>query len=175
MTTQKKFHLFAVLLVGVICIPAMAQKPAPAPTPHPAKTTPVTDVNRVILETKLAAPQVVTILHRLNGLKFLTLLRSREDFEAIAQLDRAFKLAGDVHTNVIAGLALDDDKQSQPGCPSRSEMPRRAHLRAEDARLRELQPAFRKGDTSAGMAPNPNPQPEVSATASTPGCKACRQ
>src|SRR5215210_615137 len=111
MTNQKKSSLFAIIfLFAVGCTPIAAQTPAPAPTPS-AKISPATDLNRLVLENKLAAPQVVTILHRLNGLKLLTLLmRSREEFEAIANLDQAFKLAGEVHTNVIAGLALDDGK-----------------------------------------------------------------
>jgi len=172
MTTQKKFHLFAVLLVGVICIPAMAQKPAPAPTPHPAKITPMTDVNRVILETKLAAPQVVTILHRLNGLKFLSLLRSREEFEAIAKLDRAFKLAGDVHTNVIAGLALDDGQTIAAWLPeAEAEMPppRTLFVPRTPRPPRTFNPPSAKGTPPPGMAPSPNPQPEISAIAGASG------
>jgi len=55
------------------------------------------------------APQVVTIIHRLNGLKMFRLLaRSQEQVQAISSLDWSFSLMDDVHTNVIAGLALDD-------------------------------------------------------------------
>jgi S1-C subfamily serine protease len=125
MTNQKKSSLFAIVfLFSLVCVPVAAQTPAPAPTPS-AKVAPMTDVNRLVLENKLAAPQVVTILHRLNGLKLLTLLmRSREDFEAIANLDQAFKLAGEVHTNVIAGLALDDGKTIAAWLPeAEAEMP----------------------------------------------------
>lgn len=57
------------------------------------------------------APQVVTILHRLSGLKMLGLLvRSDDRLRAITELDNAFKLMGDVHINVIAGLAIDDGR-----------------------------------------------------------------
>jgi len=63
----------------------------------------------VVLDNKAAAPQVVTIIHRLNGLKmFRLLLRSEDQVQAIASLDDSFKFMEDVHTNVIAGLALDD-------------------------------------------------------------------
>jgi S1-C subfamily serine protease len=63
----------------------------------------------VIVENRPTAPQVVTILHRLNGLKmFRLLLRSSDDLRAIARLDNAFKMTDEVHTNVIAGLALED-------------------------------------------------------------------
>jgi S1-C subfamily serine protease len=170
MTTQKKFTLFAVLLVGVICIPAVAQKPAPAPTPPAAKIA--TNINRVILENKLAAPQVVTILHRLNGLKFLTLLRSREDFEAIAQLDRAFKLAGDVHTNVIAGLALDDGQTIAAWLPeAEAEMPPPRTLfapRTPRPPRTSVTPSA-KGTAPPGMATSaPNALPDMSAIAVAP-------
>src|SRR6476620_9510984 len=53
------------------------------------------------------APQVVTIVHRLNSLKmFRMLLRSEQQVEAIAKLDDPFNLTDEVHTNIIAGLAL---------------------------------------------------------------------
>jgi hypothetical protein len=55
------------------------------------------------------APQVVTIVHRLNGLKmFRLLLRSQEQMQTISSLDSTFTLMDDVHTNVVAGLAMDD-------------------------------------------------------------------
>src|SRR6266850_143729 len=112
MRTQKTISLFtlvipAVIVTGLFSIPAAAQ--TPAPSPEHKKTTVTTTVRPVIVENKPAAPQVVTILHSLNGLKvFRLLLRSQEQVEAIAKLDEAFKIAGEVHTNVIAGLSLDD-------------------------------------------------------------------
>lgn len=112
MRTQKTISLFtlaipAVFVIGLFCIQTPAQ--TPSPSPESGKTNTATAVSRVILENKPTAPQVVTILHSLNGLKvFRLLIRSQEQVEAIAQLDQAFKIAGDVHTNVIAGLALDD-------------------------------------------------------------------
>jgi S1-C subfamily serine protease len=94
---------------ALFCLPARSQTPAPAPLPEAKKTVTAANINRVILENKPPAPQVVTILHRLNGLKvFRLLIRSKEEVEAIGKLDQAFQLAGEVHTNVIAGLALDD-------------------------------------------------------------------
>src|SRR5215204_6834378 len=83
---------------------AIAQTPSP-PSPRKA-APPVTASTR---EKLPAAPQVVTIVHRLNGLKmFRLLLRSEEQVQAIAGLNSAFNLMDDVHTNVIAGLAMDD-------------------------------------------------------------------
>lgn len=55
-----------------------------------------------------AAPQVVTIIHRLNGLKMFRLLLRSEQVQSIDALDSTFNLMDDVHTNVIAGLAMDD-------------------------------------------------------------------
>ena len=50
----------------------MAQTPKAAPEPDKQKT--MTRVSRVVVENSPAAPQVVTILHRLNGVKAITLL-----------------------------------------------------------------------------------------------------
>jgi len=93
-------------LVGVLLCYAVALAQTPSP-PTPSKPAPpVKAVNRDKLPT---APQVVTIVHRLNGLKmFRLLLRSEEQVQAIAGLDSAFSLMDDVHTNVIAGLMMDD-------------------------------------------------------------------
>jgi S1-C subfamily serine protease len=79
----------------------------------------------VIVQSAPAAPQVVTIVHRLNGLKvFRLLLRSGEHYGTIANLDDAFKIAGDVHTNVIAGLTLDDGQTIAAWLPeAEAEMP----------------------------------------------------
>src|SRR5262245_48441079 len=61
--------------------------------------------------TASTAPQVVTIIHRLNGMKmFRLLLRSQEQVEAIANLDDDFNFTSDVHTNIIAGLAMEDGR-----------------------------------------------------------------
>ena len=52
---------------------------------------------------------MVTILHRLNGLKmFRLLLRSGEEIGAVTKLDDAFKMKDEVHTSVIAGVAMAD-------------------------------------------------------------------
>ena len=51
----------------------------------------------------------MNILHRLNGLKlFRLLLRSGEEIGAISRLDDAFKIKDEVHTSVIAGVAMGD-------------------------------------------------------------------
>jgi S1-C subfamily serine protease len=128
MRTQKTINFFtpvtaAVFVISLFCIQAAAQTPSPSPEHGKIKITKA--VTPVILENKPAAPQVVTILHSLNGLKvFRLLIRSQEQVEAIAKLDQAFKIAGEVHTNVIAGLALDDGHTIAAWLPeAEAEMP----------------------------------------------------
>lgn len=86
--------------VLLCCAVAMGQTPqTPRRPASPPKTA----------DKVRRAPQVVTIVHRLNGLKmFRLLLRSQEQMQNISSLDSAFNLMDDVHTNVIAGLAMDD-------------------------------------------------------------------
>ena len=87
---------------------AFGQTPPPSQTPR-RPTPPVQATTPSPSVTPTTAPQVVTVLHRLNGLKmFRLLLHSEQGAEAIANLDETFKLMDDVHTNVIAGLALED-------------------------------------------------------------------
>src|SRR6267143_6412550 len=110
MRINKSIRLFTIVLAGGLAwFETAAQSPSAPAAPEPHKVTTSTRVNPVIVQSGSDAPQVVTILHRLNGLKvFRLLLRSPEEFGAIAKLDEAFQIAGDVHTNVIAGLTLDD-------------------------------------------------------------------
>src|SRR5688572_2580158 len=85
------------------CVATMAQ----APAQPPKKAAPTSRVSSRV--DKKTAPQVVTIVHRLNGLKmFRLLLRAEQQAQAIASVDSEFKLLEDVHTNVIAGVAMDD-------------------------------------------------------------------
>ena len=86
----------------LFCAVAMGQTPSPQTQRRPGPPPKSTDKSP-------RAPQVVTIVHRLNGLKmFRLLLRSQEQVQAISGLDSTFNLMDDVHTNVIAGLAMDD-------------------------------------------------------------------
>src|SRR5688572_394444 len=89
----------SVLLCGAVAMGQPASPPAPRRPASPQKTA----------EKSRRAPQVLTIVHRLNGLKmFRLLLRSQEQMQSISSLDTAFTLMDDVHTNVVAGLAMDD-------------------------------------------------------------------
>jgi len=92
----------SVILVGIVfCCASLSFAQQPQPSKRPARSSGASDGK--------PAPQVVTIVHRLNGLKmFRMLLRSEQQVEAISRLDDPFNLAEEVHTNIIAGLALDD-------------------------------------------------------------------
>jgi S1-C subfamily serine protease len=99
-TVKRQVAIFMILLL--CCAATMAQ----APAQPPRKTAPA---SRVSTQDKQNAPQVVTIVHRLNGLKMFRLLaRSEQQAQAISSLDTEFKLSEDVHTNIIAGVAMDD-------------------------------------------------------------------
>jgi len=107
---------------------------APTQAETPRKASTARRAGPVIVETRPTAPQVVTILHRLNGLKmFRLLLRSSEEVGAITRLDEAFRITDEVHTNVIAGLTMEDDEtiaawlpeaEAEMGPPSRPFAPR---------------------------------------------------
>jgi serine protease Do len=141
--------LFAVvptiLLSGLMCFQASGQTWTPAAqgstatgqggkttthgnttTAHEKKKTTVsTRANPVIVQNQDLSPQIVTILHRLTGLKVLRqLLRYNEELAAVGNFDEAFKITRDVHTNVIAGLALDDGETIAAWLPeAAAEMP----------------------------------------------------
>jgi S1-C subfamily serine protease len=116
MRSNRRVRTLVLLTISVMCcqVPGYPQTATPSapPTPLPAKPArPITPVRSgsVVAGNRQTAPQVVTILHRLNGLKmFRLLLRSHGELRGIAGLDDAFKMTDEVHTNVIAGLALDD-------------------------------------------------------------------
>lgn len=62
----------------------------------------------VVVEKRPAAPQVITVLHRMNGLTMIrALVRSGQQVGAFENFEDVIQLKG-VHTNIIAGLALDD-------------------------------------------------------------------
>jgi serine protease Do len=89
-----------ITILALSCATAVAQTPAPPPK-RPAP--------QVRVAQRPSAPQVVTIVHRLNGLKmFRKLLRSQKQVQAVNGLDTAFDLMDDVQTNVIAGVTMDD-------------------------------------------------------------------
>ncbi len=103
MKFRNKIRAAIFVSVALCCGVVAAQTPAPSPK------KPAPPVRTWRTGDKASAPQVVTIIHRLNALKMFRLLaRSQQQVQAISGLDFGFNLMDDVHTNVIAGLALDD-------------------------------------------------------------------
>jgi S1-C subfamily serine protease len=107
MTTILTRGYFIALIIAAAMQCSVAQTATPAQPPKPV--SPARPQPAAAAPNRAATPQVVTVLHRLNGLKmFRMLLHSEQGVEAIANFDNTFTLMDDVHTNVIAGLALDD-------------------------------------------------------------------
>lgn len=105
MSARTGLRSILLIVVTVAWFPAFAL----AQTPEPRKVAPTAKVGAPEIPRRPVAPQVVTVVHRLNGLKmFRLLLRWDDQVQAISNIDEAFKLMDDVHTNVIAGLALED-------------------------------------------------------------------
>lgn len=93
-------------ITSLLLVYAVTFVHAPAQTLKKVEPTPPVTPR---VDRKKTAPQVVTIVHRLNGLKmFRLLMRSQQHTWAVNSLDSAFDLKDDVHTNVIAGVAMDD-------------------------------------------------------------------
>ena len=114
--------ILASMAVIWLVVPAPAQTAASPQPPKKPGTTPRVTVP-VVLEGKVVAPQVVTIVHRINGFKmFRLLLRTEEQVQAVARLDDAFNFSDDVHTNVIAGLTLDDGQTVVAWLPEEVEL-----------------------------------------------------
>lgn len=90
-------------LTIIVCAIAQAQATTPKPSPPTAPTAPGT------LRVQPAArqtPQVVTIVHRLNGIKALALLRRTG--ETVAKVDDDVLTAPYAVTIITAGFALGD-------------------------------------------------------------------
>ena len=140
-----------------------AETPAPKP-PAQKRINHATRVNRirvnpVIVQNGTVAPQVVTILHGLNGLKLFRQLLRRNELAAIAKLDGAFHIENEIHTNVIAGLALDDGRTIAVWLPeAEAEIPPPAFPDAPDApaapeTFPTAAPPMKAGPDRKGMAP----------------------
>src|ERR1051325_1561491 len=126
--------LSVVMVVSALFSSAVSNAQTPAPSPKKPVAAPRAP----------AAPQVVTIIHRLNGLKMFRLLLRSEQVQSIDSLDSAFNLMDDVHTNVSAGLALDDGETIAAWLP-------------------EADIEFGPPDASLPVAPPPPKSPRASA------------
>jgi S1-C subfamily serine protease len=106
----KKLGLsFALIALASMIVHAQATTPSP-PTPPPTATTPKLpapplDTLRVETSTR-QTPQVVTIVHRLSGIKALALLRRTG--ETVAKVDDDVLTTPYVVTAITAGFVLGD-------------------------------------------------------------------
>ncbi|MDT4952968.1 MAG: hypothetical protein QOJ02_1106 [Acidobacteriota bacterium] len=94
----KKLSLL-VALSSLTCTLAHAQ----AKTPRPSAPSPDT---LVVEPSTRQSPQVVTVVHRLNGIKALALLQ--RNGEAVAMVDEDVVTASNAVTSITAGFALGD-------------------------------------------------------------------
>ena len=94
--------LLALASLAIACLPARAQQSGPINTP----AAPTAETKQVSAPLRPDAPQVNTVLHRINGIKMLDLLRRKG--AKVAPLDDESLMADDMHTNITAGLSLED-------------------------------------------------------------------
>ena len=94
--------------------PGQPQMPAPVAKPKPDKTRrPTTAIRqarvKMVTDQQPVAPQIVTVVHRLNGLTLLrTILRKSDEPDTVTINPEAIK--NDAHASIIAGLALEDGR-----------------------------------------------------------------
>jgi hypothetical protein len=140
----------------IVQIPDPVQSPAPekmlprrsprrATTP-PATVTVVADQNRV-------APQVVTIVHRLTGVKMLRfLLREGGESATVNTIDPE-AISSDAHASIIAGWVLGDGKTIAARLPQAGAEFEFAQIPFTSAEL--------TGKLSASTAPGPSVAPRA--------------
>ena len=122
----KKFSFsvlgFAILALTLTASRVSAQTAAtrvvqPAAAPQAPTTPPRKQIRRlptpparvtVIPSTANVAPQVVTIVHRLSGVKMLRLLIRQNGESGVLETIDPGTLMNDVHASIIAGWAMDD-------------------------------------------------------------------
>src|SRR5688572_32906547 len=119
----------------------------------------------VFVETDVVAPQIVTILHRLSGLKVMRLLRrSTEEPGSVAAIDDAFRMSKEIHTNVIAGLTLGDGETIAAWLPEAE-----AEMAPSAIQYAPLPPMAPYTSGVPTPAPAPHPRPGQAAPPTQPG------
>lgn len=103
----------AALLVLMTPLAALAQlPPAVAPETQARPKTPrrpPAGPNGVVVlpRAQTDAPQVVTIVHQLSGIKILRFILRQVGDREVVEVNEPLAMTNDVHTNILAGLALD--------------------------------------------------------------------
>src|SRR5437016_1533035 len=114
------------------------RRPTKRATTPPAKVT-------VIAGQSQGAPQVVTIVHRLTGVKMLRyLLRQGNEGDQIFTIDPE-AISNDAHASIIAGWALDDGKTIAARLPQAG-----AEIEFEQFPLSPFEPGKLSNVTTAG-------------------------
>jgi len=118
--------IFTMPLIAVCVASGLAQTPVPPAMPQPSAQAPTAETPkpkqpkyarrpprqaRVTMDTdqEAVAPQVVTIVHRLSGVKLLRYLQRESGDRTVATLDPN-DVTSDAHASIIAGWALEDGK-----------------------------------------------------------------
>ncbi|OLE54546.1 MAG: hypothetical protein AUG51_07630 [Acidobacteria bacterium 13_1_20CM_3_53_8] len=98
------------LLLALLCLSAdiaLAQQARTLAPASPQKTA----ARTIAQSSQRPAPQVVTVIHRLNGIKVLKLLRrSNTAANASVEVEDQTFTTRDVHTTILAGLMLGDGR-----------------------------------------------------------------
>ncbi len=97
-----QFTLPALLMLCALCV--RAQQPARKPPPPRPAAPP-----QRVAPPAPAPPQIVTVVHRLNGIKLIRWLnRQGAPVTAVIEYDDANPLTSEMHTSITAGFALND-------------------------------------------------------------------
>ena len=124
MHNRISFHFLSpIVLTFSICVSVFAQEPAATTAPQAGPQTSTTEAMpprrrvpspparvTVIRGDSQNAPQVVTIIHRLSGVKMLRLLRRQAGEGGVIETIDPKTLMSDAHASIIAGWAMDDGK-----------------------------------------------------------------
>jgi S1-C subfamily serine protease len=115
--------LSSIVLAFSVCVGVFAQEPAATAVPQAGPQTTTSEATSprkrvptpparvtVIRGDSQDAPQVVTIIHRLSGVKMLRLLRRQAGEGGVIETIDPKTLMSDAHASIIAGWAMDDGK-----------------------------------------------------------------
>jgi S1-C subfamily serine protease len=95
-----------IAFAAIFCLQARVQVSAQEAAPRTSPGSQTADNPQMALPLRTDAPQVNAVVHRLSGIKMLDLLRRKG--AKVAQLNNEALIGDDVHTNITAGLGLQD-------------------------------------------------------------------
>jgi serine protease Do len=103
-----KLKILTVAALAIACAPGLLAQEATGqnPTSPPASASGDLPTAVAAEQTGPAVPQVLTVVHRLSGLKVLRLMRRAG--AQVAELDKDFVSTPESHTSITAGFVLGD-------------------------------------------------------------------